>query len=180
MHVNWEALTAIGTIVSAVVIAATVVMAARQVRLTSRQLEHLRRSNDLAGAIAIFEKLEGRQFVEAYHFVVVELKDRLKDDQYRAELTNFGTTDVAHKELVVLRTMENIGGYIRYGLIDGRVIFDCVYPEIVGCWEHLTEVVAAHRLAFGTGFWENYEYLYNQAKRWSAEARADQPRYLTV
>jgi hypothetical protein len=34
----WEALTAIGTIASAAVIAITVVMAARQVKLTTEQL----------------------------------------------------------------------------------------------------------------------------------------------
>jgi len=104
----------------------------------------------------------------------------LKDDQYRGELTNLAASDVTHKELVVLRTMENIGGYVRYGLMDARVIFDCAYPEIVGCWEHLTEVVSVHRSAFGTGFWETYEYLYKQAKHWSDRERADQPDYLTV
>ena len=180
MSPSWEALTAIGTLLSAFVITATVIMAARQLRLTSSQLEHLRRSNELAGAIAIFEKLERPQFVDAYHYVLVELKDRLKDDHYRAELGDFRANDAVHKELVVLRTMENIGGYIRYGLMDGRILFDCVYPEIVGCWEHLAEVVAAHRIAFGTGFWENYEYLYKQAKLWAATERADQPNFLTV
>jgi hypothetical protein len=177
---SWEALTAIGTLLSALVIAVTVIMAARQIRLTSRELEHLRRSNDLAGAISIFDRLEAPKFVEAYHFVVKDLKNRLKDPRYREELTDFGASDAVHKELIVLRTMENIGGYIRYDLMDGRIIFDCVYPEIVGCWEHLTEVVAVHRATFGTNFWENYEYLYQRAKRWAAAERAANPEFLKV
>lgn len=177
---TWEALTAIGTLLSAFVIAATVIMAARQVRLTSKQLEHLRRSNDLAGAISIFDRLESPRFVDAYHYVIKDLEARLTDDRYRGELTDFGVSDATHKELIVLRTMENIGGYIRYGLIDGRVIFDCVYPEIVGCWEHLTDVVSVHRSAFGSGFWENYEFLYRQAKFWAAAERTDQPEFLKV
>ena len=180
MNTNWEALTAMGTLLSAIVITATIVMAARQLRLTSGQLDHLRRSNELAGAIAIFEKLEKRQFVQAYHYVLPELQERLKDDTYRAELKDLRASDEEHKERIVLRTMENIGGYIRYGLLDGRIIFDCVYPEIVGCWEHLGEVVAAHRAAFGTNFWENYEYLYNQAKAWASTEHADQPNFVTV
>lgn len=105
----------------------------------------MHRSNELAGAISIFDRLEAPKFVEAYHFVIKDLVDRLKDDRYHPELSNMGVSDALHKELVVLRTMENIGGYISYGLMDGRIIFDCVYPEIVGCWEHLTEVVAVHR-----------------------------------
>ena len=178
--ISWEALTAIGTLLSAFVIVVTVIMAARQVRLASSELEHVRRSNDLAGAISIFNRLESPRFVDAYHFVIKDLKNQLNDDRYRAKLTDFGVSDAAHKELIVLRTMENIGGYIRYGLMDGRIIFDCLYPEIVGCWEHLTDVVSVHRASFGTNFWENYEYLYDRAKRWAVAERADRPDFLKV
>jgi hypothetical protein len=44
----------------------------------------------------------------------------------------------------------------------------------------LTDVVAIHRATFGTNFWENYEYLYHQAKRWAAAERSAQPEFLKV
>ena len=176
----WESITAIGTLISALVIAGTVVVAARQLKLTLVQLEHSRKSNDLLGAMSIFAKFEDPRFVDAYHFVINGLDRRLQDETYRRELTEFGSSDERHKELVVLRTMENVGGYVRYGLIDGDIIYDCNYPEIVGCWEGLHDVVAAHRRAFGTNFWTNYEFLYNEAKAWSRKQHGDQPDFLTL
>ncbi len=177
---GWESLTAIGTLISALVIAGTVVVAARQLKLTLVQLEHSRKSNDLLGAMSIFAKFEDPRFVDAYHFVINELPTALQDETFRRELIDFGVTDDRHKELVVLRTMENVGGYVRYGLIDGNIIYDCNFPEIVGCWEGLREVVAAHRRAFGTNFWMNYEFLYNAAKAWAKKEYGDQPNFLTL
>jgi hypothetical protein len=176
----WESLTAIGTLISALVIAGTVVVATRQLKLTFVQLEHSRKSNDLLGAMSIFAKLEDPRFVDAYHFVVNDLERRLQDEAYRRELMDFGVSDERHKELVVLRTMENVGGYVRYGLIEGDIIYDCNYPEIVGCWEALREVVAAHRRAFGTNFWINYEFLYDAAKAWAQKEHGDRAGFLTL
>lgn len=165
----WEALTAIGTIASAIVIAVTVVMAARQVRLTSDQIEELRRATQFQGAMAIFQEQTSPVFWGGIRFVMTELKEKMTDERFRNEVALVGMADDnIHKELIVLRTFDNIGLYIKQRLIESEVIYSSpVFVRAILGWEALQDVIAVHRQSLGPWMWGNYEYLYVEGKQWA-------------
>ena len=96
-NMSWEAVTALGSAATAIVIVVTVIFG-------RRQLDELRRATQLEGAMRIFAELDSPEVDEARRFVTYELPEKLKDAQFRkeVELTALGDPRV-HKELVLLR-----------------------------------------------------------------------------
>jgi hypothetical protein len=172
---SWEALTAISTAFTGVVILLTVIYASRQVRVateqaraTVAQLEHLRKSNQLEGLHQIFDQLLAHEFTEAYSFVLTELPHRLKDEKYHTEAITRGASRLAHhKEFVVFRTLESVGTWVKFGMIEGTPLYDFAGPTIVESWQCLERLVGEQRAAWKSDdFWENFEYLARNAERY--------------
>lgn len=176
-RMTWEAITALATLGTGLAIVATVLLGIRQLTLTRSQLEHLRQATQLQGAMAIFADLNTAEFWDSLHFIATELPARLKDDAvFRSELASIGLADTkVHRELTLMRTFERIGTYVKHGLIDGPIIYDFAFPPIEKSWELLSEVVKAHRAEHGEAFWENFEMLYREGRRWSDETRGNAP-----
>jgi hypothetical protein len=176
--VSWEAVTAISTALTAVVIAATVIVGYRQLRLTGSQIEHLRRATQLEGTLKIFDELNSQDIRDSWRFVQNELPKRMRDPTFRAEVIGVGLADERdHQELHVLRAFEKIGTYIRHGLIDGDIVYDYFLPPIMISWEALNEagIIAMHREAMHEEkMWENYEYLYQMGRAWDARTSGAQ------
>lgn len=165
----WEALTAIGTIGSAIVITVTVLLSVRQVRATVDQLEQVRKATQFDAARTVLLDMADPAFVEAYRFVYLDLEKHMADESFRRELANVGTADEkVHKELVVMRTLDRIGAYVKYGLVDGEIVYSTYYGRIVVCFERLREVMAAHRSIAGRSMYSNFDFLYDDCKRWLA------------
>ena len=163
----WEALTAIGTIASAVVIAVTVVMAARQVKITTDQLEQTRRATQFEAARSVLLEMVEPKFVDAYRFLIHGLPERLQDEEFRRGIAEIGLADDAvHQEVYLLRAFERIGTYIRFGLVDGEIIYGTYQGRIIASWELLSGVVAIHRQIAGPQFWTNAQYLHDDCVRW--------------
>ncbi|HEX5274649.1 MAG TPA: DUF4760 domain-containing protein [Candidatus Rubrimentiphilum sp.] len=172
---TWEAVTAVATAFTGLVIAATVVVGARQLRLTRDTLDELRRATQLEGTMRVLDDIMGPDFRAAMLFVANELPLKMQDESFRATVSRMGAEDSAtHKELTVLRTLERVGSYIKYGLLDGDVIYDVSIPVFISAWESLQPVIAIHRRERGEGFWENFEYLYRAAIRWRERSRSDE------
>ena len=171
---SWEALTAMATAFTGIVIAATVVVGARQLRLTRDTLEELRRATQLEGTMRVLDDIMGPEFRAAMVFVANELPLRMQDESFRATVSRMGAEDAAiHKELTVLRTLERVGSYIKYGLLDGDVIYDVSIPVLISMWEKLQPVIEIHRRERGEGFWENFEYLYRASLAWRERSHSN-------
>ena len=171
---TWEALTAIATAFTGLVIASTVIVGARQLRLTRDTLDQLRRATQLEGTMRVMDYLIAPEFREAQRFVMNDLASKLKEPEFLATVPRLGAEDAnVHKEITVLRTFERIGSYIKYGLLDGDVIYDISIPIICAMWERLQPVVKIHRAERGVGFWENFEYLYGAAARWRSQVHSE-------
>ena len=181
----WEALTAIGSILSAIVIAVTVLMAARQVRvttdqvrLTNEQLEHLRRATQLEGTMRIFDEMAAPEFREAARFVVHDLRERMKDEGFRKEVRfPEAADDKVHKENIVHRLFERVGAYVKEGLLDGEILYSVNPIIILSTWESLSEVIAIQRRVISQWRGENFEFLYNGAKASAARKGYDYKPY---
>jgi hypothetical protein len=166
----WSALTAIGTIATALVIFVTVVVG-------RRQLDELRRATQLSGAMGIFAELDSPEVDDARRFVTYELPEKLKDPQFRKEieLTSLGDPRV-HKELVLLRFFDRMGTYVEEGLIEGDIINKAAFGRILSSWVMLADVIAIHRRVVGDFLWKRFEMLKDDAARWVAAQGIDPKR----
>jgi hypothetical protein len=176
---NWEAVAAVSTAFTGLVILATALAAMREVRIagehsraTREQLEHLRKATQFDGALAVFAELDTPFQQDARHFVQFELEDRMKDQRFRDEVALIaGADELEHKELTVLRCFERIGTYVRKGWVDADVVYMVASGRVIIAWRALEQVVAIHRSLAGPAFWENYERLYNECKVWMRDKR---------
>jgi len=111
---TWEAITALGTLLSAVVIAVTVLFAARQLRVTSQQLEHLRRATQLEGILQIIHDLRSDLLDESQLFINSELPNRMREEEFRSGVALAGRADLTiHKEIHLLRYFETLGAPVK-------------------------------------------------------------------
>jgi hypothetical protein len=169
----WEAVTAIGTVGTAIVIFLTVVFARRQVELTWQQLHQLRQATQLEGAIAIYAELESPRVEAARMFVLLELPAKMKDPSFRDEVRLVAQVDeTQHQELIILRAYDRIGIYIDAGLIDSQVIYRGAMGRILTMWEALGEVVAIHRQT-AAFLWSGFETLALGARAFALAQKAD-------
>ena len=167
---DWAAVTALSTAATAAIIAATVIVGVRQVRLTGVQLDNLRRATQLEGLMKVFDDLHSPTYLRARRFVATELYKKLTDPVFRDEVA-LGiiwtkNPEEIHEELFVLRTFETIGSTVRHGLLDADAVLDSIAPSVIVSWEHLREVVEMQRAGVHPKMWENFEYLNTLASQW--------------
>ena len=178
---NWEALTAVSTAFTGVVIAVTALVAVREVRLTAEharaageQLEQLRKATQFEGALEVFKELDGPAQMEARRFVQFDLRARLKEEQFREEVALLGAVDeVKHPELTVLRCFERIGFYQKKGLVEKEVLYMVASGRIAVMWDSLQPVVEIHRRILGDQVWKNFEELVYATRAYMKEQGLD-------
>jgi len=177
---NWEALAALSTAFTGVVILLTAIYAARQVqvmkeqaRATTLQLEHFRKSFQLEGMHEIFDQLLTQELSDAYSFVIGEFEERMKDAAYRAEALSRGSfPSPQHKEFIIFRTFESVGTCVKFGMIEGEPLYDFAGPTITMCWKKLEGLINTQRVEWGNpAFWENFEMLARNAQAWLDKKR---------
>src|ERR1700737_2141143 len=158
---NWEALIATGSILSAIVIAASAALALRQVN-------QLRRATQLDGTMRIFAQFTDPAFIEARNFVLADLEGKLKDPVFVQELQRYASVDLSrHPEYRVLMFLQLVGALVKNHLIDGPGVYEFAQYSIVKSWEHLREVVRLQRRGTDNPYmWETAEYLYENARQW--------------
>jgi len=170
----WEALTAVGTLLTALIILVTVVLGMRQLRNANEQLQHLRRTTLLEATMTIFSRERDPAYVAAEEFVFAEMPERWQDEAFRREAAlGFRSLDPdVRKCLAVLKSYEEIGTYAKNGLLDETVLVDIMSPGILRLWANLWPMVASHRERSPSS-WENFGYLYESTKKWVAERSPD-------
>jgi hypothetical protein len=166
----WEVVSAVATALTGIIILVTVILGSHQLRLTNEQLKQLRRATQLEGTMRIFEVLRGPQFADALHFVSTEFVERMKDERFRSEALASGVDVSVHKERFVLRTYEEIGTYVRHGLLSAEPFLDYGGGVVLDTWNRLSGLVAASRSHSNVQLWANYEYLHDLAERHASGA----------
>jgi hypothetical protein len=156
--VNWEELGAISTFITMIVIAASAVAALVQLR-------HLRRNNQLAGLLSALELFQEPHFHELIDFVRTELVKRMEDPGFRAGLEKIPVDRSLHPELHVAEMYEEIGSYVRSGLIDESLFLQGHWYNVILYWDLLWPVMSIVRRSRPYTF-ENFEYLTARAKAW--------------
>ena len=155
---SWEALTAVVSVASVVVLAAAAIAAVIQIR-------HLRAGNQLEGFLEVSRELESPELLRARAFVELELVDRLKDDVYRQELISGRFDLMRHPEIRIANFWEKMGALIRHGVLDAPLFFDFFAHRCAVRWEQLRPVVELMRQrdAF---MWADFEHIADRCRRY--------------
>lgn len=168
---SWEALSAISTALTAVIIGVTAIAAFHEVRLTAasaraagEQITELRKATQFEGTLEIFKELDSQFQRDARHFVQFELAQHLQDERFLAEVALLnGGDETRHHELTVLRCFERIGFYLSKGFVEKDLVYLVASGRVVVMWRALAPVVEIHRVALDAPKqpWQNFESLYH-------------------
>jgi hypothetical protein len=155
---NPEWITAVGTVITAFVIAGSACAALLQIR-------HMRGGNQIAAYNECRETMESPQFRDAIQFVRTELSERLRNPTVCEELVAGGLSGDYAGIRLLANFFETMGLYVRTGLIDERIACELWSAVVLMTWNALRPITAAARKQLGPGIWVNFEYLAAMAKR---------------
>lgn len=166
MSAEW--VTAIATLGTFVVIAASAVAALLQLR-------HMRGSNQIVALTECRETLESEAFQDARAFLALELPQLLNNPDLRDELSS----PVFPKELRaaanVANFFESMGAFVRFNIIDRNIACDLWCGVVLSCWEALLPVTRIRR-RLDPGIWENFEYLAVLSMQFTERTPTSYPR----
>ena len=155
-----ETLSALASVGTFVVIGVTAIAALVQLR-------HIRAANQLTGLLQYITRWESDAIQSANEFVETQLPERLKDTAFRAGLWQHNPDRREHPELRVADWCEQMGSYIKYGMIAEEQYLDLGGLYVSSMWRQLEEVVAIRRAAANTAaMYENFEFLAARVKVW--------------
>jgi hypothetical protein len=154
-----EALSTVAAIGTFVVIGATAIAALVQLR-------HMRSSNQIAALTEVRETLESDRFSEARRYALEVVPKLVSDASGRAQL---GAPPPMSQELESIRMLanffENVGAFVRYGIIDRELACDVWSFVVVDTWENLEPAIAIRRQTF-PDVWTNFEWLAVISEDW--------------
>jgi hypothetical protein len=155
---SWEAVAALGTLLSAIIIAVSATCALRQVN-------QLCRATQLDGTMRVFAEFTDPGLIAARNFVLSELNQRLKDPEFVQELKNYGKVDIAkHPEYRLLLFLQLVGSLVKNRLVDGPGIYEFAQYSIVRSWDYLEPVVRMQREATNNPYmWGGVDFLCESA-----------------
>jgi hypothetical protein len=154
---SWEAVTALASLGTFLVIGATAIAALVQ-------LHHLRAANQLNALLTVLQFPYQPIQREARKFITDELSERLRDAQFRRELEEGSVDRAIHKELIVCDYYERIGSVIKNGLLAAELYLDQSSPELT--WRRLEPAISIARRKRGCTVYENFEYLIALSRAW--------------
>jgi len=148
---SWEALTAIASLITAIVIAATAIIAVVQIR-------HLRTANQLSAALSLYQEVDQVELRKARTFVATELEESVRDPAFREELVSGKFDRDLHPEIRLGNYWEKFGLLMRTGLIDRKLFLDWGSASCLDCWKELRPVTKLIRVQTPE-VWRDFEYL---------------------
>lgn len=150
-----EWITAIGTIGTFLVIAASAIAALIQLR-------HMRGSNQIVALTECRETLESPDFREAQRFVSYELPKRLADPQERLRIAQPQSQFEGEYRAIdtVANFFESMGMFVKNGIIDPELALSMWCWVVLRNWNALLPIITYVREDLGEhSIWEHFEYL---------------------
>ena len=122
------------------------------------QLRHLRAANTLNGLLEVLRQWQDPRLQNDLGFVRNELPARLRDPSYRESLRQRPVDRTVHRELFVCDWYEQIGSYLKHGLLDERVFMDVSCSSVSNAWRNCWPAIEIMRESAGDQLYENFEY----------------------
>ena len=152
MTIDYGLWNAIVSTVTLLVVVATAIAALRQIR-------HLRAQNTLSGLLKVLDDWRDPTFQKWLHYVRMELPERTKDPSYFDDLGLGAIDRVKHPELNICDWYEQVGSYMKYGLLDERTMMDVSSSSCKAAWDSIQPVIERMRQTRGDVLYENFEYM---------------------
>lgn len=131
------------------------------------QLRHLRTSNHLSAMLEILNQWN-LPAVQAALSALRRIPEKMKDPAYVRVLNAPGSVDrVDYPEFLALDLWEQIGTYVKRGLIDESILFDITSAQILNAWKLAEPIISIVRARTGLSAFENFEYLAVRATLWN-------------
>ncbi len=162
---SWEALAAISSLLTAIIIGLTAVIAMIQIR-------HLRTAAQLQSFIDLMNEAFGPQMISAGAYVEKVLPERLKDEAYRRELVEGRYDFEKHQELVLGAFWEKVGTLIHFRVIQADVFLDFAANTCPYHWGLLKDVTELRRQRVPR-IWERFEQLVSMCNAYIAKGKLD-------
>ena len=154
---RWEAVTALSTVLTALIILVTAIYAARQVKVASR-------GTQLDGMIRLLERYRDPEFLNASRFVLRDLPRLVGDETFRADVARSASNGDKPWH-VVLRLLNETGAYVELGLVEGPPIYYLIGNTLVLLCRALEPVIEIERRALDDPhLWTNTQDLYRDAE----------------
>lgn len=143
---------------NAIVSTVTLLVVAGAAFAALRQIRQLRAQTTLAGLLKVLDDWRDPEFRRTMSYVQNELQEKLRDPSFMEEYDH--TLDpMKHPEMAICAWFEQIGSYIKHGLLDERVMMDVASASTNGMWHALEPVVERMRRTRSNALWENFEYM---------------------
>ncbi len=143
---------------NAVVSTVTLLVVAGTAFAALRQIRHLRAQTTLAGMLKVLDDWRDPEFRRTMSYVQHELQEKLRDPAFLEEFDHI-TDPVKHPEISICAWFEQIGSYMKHGLLDERVMMDVASSSTNTMWHALEPVVERMRRTRSNALWENFEYM---------------------
>ena len=123
------------------------------------QLRHLRSSNQLAALTECREVIESQRFFAARRFLEVDLSNMMKQPGFVARLKPRIMDDELEPAQFVGNFFENMGAFVKYGIIDKDIACDLWGGAVLSSWRLLFPITRVRREALDPALLENFEFL---------------------
>ncbi|HXM19462.1 MAG TPA: hypothetical protein VN934_11730 [Candidatus Tumulicola sp.] len=124
------------------------------------QLRHMRSGNQIAALTECREIIESRDFFAARRFVQDDLPLLLQDPAVVARLERRVLDDQLQPINYIGNFFENLGAFVKYGIIDRGIALDLWSGVVLTAWTALLPVTRIRRKVMKTqALLENFEYL---------------------
>ena len=149
MSMNWEAVAAISAAAQTLVVLGTMVAAVIQLR-------KMNQSNMIQAYMSIVSQLQVPEIREARRFLMMEMANK-------KEFSCWQESEIVKCERVCA-AYDTVGQLLRQGAAHPEMVVDHWHSSIVKCWEAALPMITEYRKARGEDYWDEFEWLYGQAK----------------
>jgi hypothetical protein len=172
---NWEALSAIATAFTGLVIMFTVIVGVRQARAALDQIGEAHRATQLDGMLRIFDKFDDPEFTAARHYIMTKLTARMAEPDFEEYLRTTPVSDYPWG--AAIRTLERMGVLVKTGLLEGEPFYYHWGNMILGTTNRLRPLIALQRRVQDNPYiWKDTEWLADDCARFVRKYLAGDPR----
>lgn len=154
-----ETIVAASSVATFIVIALTAIAALIQLR-------HLRANNQMNILLTLMQMWNDADMQEHIRYMRGPLQEKLKDARFLEEFGSRSPTRGEHPELLVADFWEQIGSFMKYGLMDENSWLDIAASQVTSAWDSLRPAIASMRIKRGPAAYENFEYAAVRAELW--------------
>jgi hypothetical protein len=123
------------------------------------QLRHMRANNELSALMTLLDDWKGDDLQGWFRFVRIELPERLRDPSFLDDLRRPAVDRAVHPELNMCDFWEQVGTYVRFGLITKEPLLSIAGYTVKNIYESVQPCIEAIRESEGDSLYENFELL---------------------